>query len=138
MAVFGFPDLKIEMDTTSGGSLGDISGYVTEISGWSKEAIVQERTAAGDSDDKWDKVGITRKSEIVLTGPYDNTTDKLVDITKVASDLGETRTLQLTFDGATAADVETVECIIMKVERNAQRDQLHNYSVTLRPTGAVS
>ena len=82
MAVFGFPDLKIELDISSGGALGDISAYVTEISGWSKEAILQEITAAGDSDDKWSKVGITRKSEIVLTGPYDNTTDKLVDISK--------------------------------------------------------
>ena len=138
MAVHGFPDLKIEVDTTSGGSLGDISAYVTEINGWTKEAILQEITAAGDADDKWSKVGITRKSEVVLTGPYDTTTDKLVDITKVASDLGETRTLKLTFDGGTAADVQTVECIIMKVERNPQRDQLHSYSVTLKPTGAVT
>ena len=138
MATFGFPDLKIEVDTTEGGSLGDWSSYVTEISGWSKEAILEELTGAGDSDDRWGKVGIIRKGEVVLTGPYDNTTDKLVHATKDASDLGETRTLQLTFDGATAADVETVECIIMKVERNPSRDALHAYSVTLRPTGAVS
>lgn len=138
MGLFGFPDLKIELDDNTGGTLQDISAYVTEISGWSKEQIIQEITAAGDSDDRWANVGITRKGEIVLTGPYDDTANKLVDITKVASDLGQTRTLQLTFDGATAADVETVEAIIMKVERNPSRDALHNYSVTLRPTGAVT
>jgi hypothetical protein len=138
MAVFGFPKLKIELDTASGGSLGDMSAYVTEISGWSKEAVLEEITSAADSNDRWATVGITRKSEITLTGPYDDTSAKLVHSTKDASDLGETRTLQLTFDVGTAADVETVEAIIMKVERNPSRDALHTYTVTLRPTGAVS
>lgn len=138
MALFGFPDLKIELDTTEGGSLGDLSSYVTEISGWTKEALVEEITASGDAVDRWAKVGIVKKGEITLTGPYDNTTDKLVHATKDASDLGETRTLQLTFDGATAADVETVEAIIMRIERNPSRDALHAYSVVLRPTGAVT
>ena len=138
MAVFGFPDLKIELDVGTGGALGDISAYVTEIGGYSKEAVLQELTAAGDDDDRWGAVGITRKSEIVLTGPYDNTANKLVAITKAAAALGGLRTLQLTFDGDTGADVETVECLIMKVERNPARDTLHNYVVTLRPTGAVS
>lgn len=138
MAVFGFPKLKIELDVSSGGSLGDMSAYVTEISGWSKEAVLEEITSAADANDRWAAVGITRKSEITLTGPYDDTSAKLVHSTKDASDLGETRTLQLTFDVGTAADVETVEAIIMKVERNPSRDALHAYSVTLRPTGAVS
>ena len=138
MALFGFPDLKIELDDDSGGTLKDISAYVTEISGYSKEAIVEEITAAGDSDDRWGWTNLVKKGEVVLTGPYDNTVDKLVDITKVASDLGQTRTLQLSFDAAVGADVETVEAIIMKVERNPSRDSLHAYSVTLRPTGAVS
>ena len=74
MATFGFPDLKIELDTTEGGSLGDMSAYVTEISGWSKESLTEEITAAGDSADRWAKVGTVKKGEIVLTGPYDNTT----------------------------------------------------------------
>ena len=138
MALFGFPDLKIELDISTGGALGDMSAYITEISGWSKEAILQEITAAGDSDDRWAWTNLIKKGEIVLTGPYDNTADKLVVSTREAADLGAARTLQLTFDGATAADVETVETIIMKVERNSARDEFHKYSVTLRPTGAWS
>lgn len=138
MATFGYPELKIELDISTGGSLGNMSAYVTEISGWSKEALVEEITAAGDAVDRWASVGIVKKGEIVLTGPYDNTADKLVVSTRDAGDMGELRTLQLTFDGSTAADVETVECIIMKVERNPARDALHAYSVTLRPTGAIS
>tara|TARA_Y100000310_G_C20414883_1_gene683820 strand:+ start:412 stop:828 length:417 start_codon:yes stop_codon:yes gene_type:complete len=138
MALFGYPDLKIRLDISTGGALGDMSAYITEISGYSKEAILQEITAAGDSDDRWAWTNLIKKGEIVLTGPYDNTADKLVVSTREAADLGAQRTLELTFDGATAADVETVECLISKVERIPSRDALHNYSVTLRPTGAIT
>ena len=138
MALFGYPDLKLELDVSTRGALGDMSNYVTEISGYSKEAILEEITGAGDADDRWAWTNLIKKGEIVLTGPYDNTADKLVVSTRDAADLGAQRTLQLTFDGATAADVETVECLIQKVERNPARDALHSYSVTLRPTGAVT
>tara|TARA_Y100000310_G_scaffold333905_2_gene412443 strand:+ start:14872 stop:15288 length:417 start_codon:yes stop_codon:yes gene_type:complete len=138
MALFGFPDLKIQLDESTGGSLGDMSAYITEISGYSKEAILEEITAAGDSDDRWAWTNLIKKGEIVLTGPYDNTANKLVVSTRDAGDLGAQRTLEITFDGATAADVETVEVLISKVERNPSRDALHAYSVTLRPTGAIT
>jgi hypothetical protein len=138
MARFGFPDLKIELDVAVGGLLGDISAFVTEINGYSVEAVLEEVTAANDKDDAWAKVGITRKGEIVLTGPYDDTASKLVAITKATSALGEQRTLKLTFDGATVLDVKNVETLIQKVERNPKRDALHAYSVTLRPTGAIT
>jgi hypothetical protein len=138
MARFGFPDLKIELDINSGGALGDISAYVTEISDRSIEAILEEITAAGDTVDNWAAVGITKKGEITLTGPYDNTADKLVLITNQAGDVGETRTLKLTYDGATAADVLIVEAIIKSTSHNASRDALHAYSVVLQPTGAIT
>lgn len=138
MATFGFPDLIVELDVSSGGALGDISLFVTEISDRSIEAILEEITAAGDTVDRWAAVGITKKSEITLTGPYDNTADKLVLITNQAGDVGETRTLQLTYDGATAADVLKVETIIKSTSHNASRDALHAYSVVLQPTGAIT
>ena len=138
MAEFGFPDLKIELDVSTGGALGDMSNYVTEISGFSVEAILEETTGAGVAADTWAWTNLVKKGEVVLTGPYENTADKLVVSTRDAGDLGALRTLKLTLDGATAADVLIVECLIMKVERNPQRDSLHNYSVTLRPTGAIT
>ena len=138
MARFGFPDLIIEMDVSSGGALGNITAFVTEISDRSIEAILEEITAAGDTVDKWAAVGITKKGEITLTGPYDNTSDKLVLITNQAGDVGETRTLKLTYDGATAADVLIVETIIKSTAHNASRDALHAYSVVLQPTGAIT
>ena len=138
MARFGFPDLKIEMDVSSGGSLGDLTLFVTEISERSIEAILEEITSAGDTVDRWAAVGITKKGEITLTGPYDNTADKLVLITNQAGDVGETRTLQLTYDVGVAADVLIVECIIKSTSHNASRDALHAYSVVLQPTGAIT
>ena len=138
MVRFGFPDLKIELDDNTGGSLQDISAYVTEISDRSIEAILEEITAAGDSVDNWSAVGITKKGEITLTGPYDNTASKLVLITNQAGDVGQTRTLKLTYDGATAADVLIVEAIIKSTAHNASRDALHAYSAVLQPTGAIT
>ena len=138
MVRFGFPDLKIELDDNAGGTLKDISSVVTEISDRSIEAILEEVTAAGDTVDVWAAVGITKKGEITLTGPYDNTADKLVLITNQAGDVGQTRTLKLTYDGATAADVLIVEAIIKSTGHNASRDALHAYSVVFQPTGAIS
>ncbi len=135
MALFGYPDLKIELDDT-GSTAKDISSVVTSINGYTKEAIIEEITGAGDAVDIWAAIGLVKKSEIVLAGPYDDTTDKMVNITKGA--LGDTRTLKLTFDGVTAADVEIVECIIKQISRNPARDALTQYEVTLQPTGAIT
>lgn len=136
MALRSFPDLKIELDASEGGALTDISAYVTEIGDWDLESLVEELTAAGDAVDRWAAIGFTQKSEITLAGPYDDQASSLVAI--CLGGQGETRTLQLTFDGATASDVETVECIISKVKRSMSKGQFHNFEVTLRPTGAIS
>lgn len=131
-----FKDLKIELDT-SGAVLTDISQYVTGINGWSKERLLEEVTGAGETTDRWKPLGFLQKGEIELTGPYDDAAGGLVALTKDWSDDAE-RTLQLTFDGATAADVESMEVLLQQVQRNPARGQLHEYVVTLRPTGAVT
>lgn len=135
-ALFGFPSLKVELDVSEGGALGDQSAYVQSINGWTVEAILEEITAASDTADRWAAVGITKKSPVVIESMYDNTASKMVAITK--ANIGETRTLQLTFDGATAADVIAVETIIQKIERLPARNQFTRYRVTLQPTGAIS
>lgn len=136
MALFGWPQLKVELDVTVGGALGDISAYVTELGSWTKEALVEELTAVGDSTDRWAAVGFTQKAPIELTGPYDDTAAKLVAICR--ANLGNTLTLQLTFDLGTAQDVETVECIVQKIERTPARKAFTQFKVTLQPTGAIS
>lgn len=137
MPQYSYPELKIELDTTTGGALVDISKYVTSINGWSKERLAEELTGAGESTDRWGDVGFTMKGEVVLTGPYDDTAAGLVVVTRAWND-GLERTLQLTFDVGVAADVETVECLLIKVERNPKRGGMTEWVATLRPTGAVT
>ena len=136
MGKFAYPDLKIELDK-AGDTLQDISAYVTEINGWTKERIIEEITGAGDAVDRHADIGFLQKSEVVLTGPYDDTVDKLLDIVKAWND-GTERTLQLTFDEGTDADVETVECLLKSVARNPTRGGFTQVVVTLQPTGAIS
>lgn len=136
MALMGWPQLKIELDESVGGSLGDISAYVTSINGYSLEYLVEELTAAGDSTDRWAAIGFTQKADVVLKGPYDNTSNKLVDIARRCG--GGQLTLQLTFDLGTAADVEAVEVLVQKVVRIPKPKGLTDVEVTLKPTGAIS
>jgi len=135
MGIFGYPDLKIELDD-SGSTARDISAYVTSMSGWEQEDQVEETTGADAAVDAHASVGLVKKSEVTLAGPYDDTANGLVAITKGAQ--GNTRTFKLTWDGATAADVQTVEAIIKKVSRNPARDALTQYEVILQPTGAIT
>ncbi len=136
MANFAFPDLKIELDD-SGGTPQDISAFVTTINGWSKERIVEETTGAGDTTDKWKGIGFEQKGELELAGPYDDTALGMLAITKGWNDDSE-RTIKLTFDDPTAADVEIVECLLKRTQRNPVRGVFHQWIVTLQPTGAIT
>lgn len=136
MAKFSFKDLIIKLDNATP-TLTDISQYVTEIPGWDPDRLVEEITGAGNTGDRHADIGFLQKNEVVLTGPYDDTTDGLLDILKGWSD-GSEWTLQLTFDGATAADVINVECLMMKFGRNTTRGGFTQVVVTLKPTGAIT
>jgi len=133
MARASFKDLTISLDKATVAK--DISAYVTAINGWSVERILEEITAAGDSDDKWAAVGILKKSEVVLSGPYDTTTDGLFDIASKWTDDSE-QTLTLLF--LAAGYSQSVECLLSKLEIKPSRGAFHAVEVTLRPTGAIS
>ena len=136
MAKFSFKDLIIKLDNATP-TLTDISQYVTEIPGWTPDRIVEEITGAGDTGDRHSDIGFLQKNEVQLTGPYDNITDGLLDILKAWTD-GSERTLQLTFDGATAADVINVEVLLMGFQRNPVSRQFTQVVATLKPTGAIT
>ncbi len=137
MALHGFPNLKIEIDASVGGALTDISAYVTEINGYTVEQVLEEITSAGDATDRWAAVGFEQKSEIVISGPYDEQANSLVNLTMDGE--GELRSFQLTFDDdGGPLDTRAVECLIRMTERAPSRGAFHNYTVTLRPTGAVT
>lgn len=139
MALQGFPALKIEIDASVGGALTDISPYVTEINGYTVEQLLAELTSAGDASDRWGRVGFYQKSEIVLTGPYDDQANSLVALTLDAEqdDTGE-RSLKLTFDDPGTGDVIQVEVLIKSTGRNPSRGALHQYTATLQPTGLIT
>lgn len=137
MPQFSYPELKIELDQSDGGALTDVSKYVTEINGWTKERLLEELTGAGEATDRWGDVAFLQKSEVVLTGPYDDTALSLVAITRGWS-TGAERSLRLTFDVGVAADVQNVECLLSKVERKPSRGKMTQWVVTLRPTGAIT
>ena len=136
MTLRGYPALKIEIDASVGGALTDISAYVTEINGFTVEQVLEEISAAGDATDRWAAVGFEQKSEIVLSGPYDDQSNSLVALTLDGE--GELRSLKLTFDMATASDTREVECLIRTTERAPSRGAFTKYTLTLRPTGAIT
>ena len=135
MPLEAFPDLKIEIDASVGGALTDISAYVTAINGYTVEKILEELTSAGDDTDRWASTGIEQKSEITISGPYDDQANSLVAVTLDGE--GGLRTLKLTFDDA-AADTRQVECLIKSTNRAPSRGAFHQYEIVLRPTGAVT
>ena len=135
MTFAAFSNLKIELDNNAD-ALKDISAFVTEINGYTVEQILEEISSAGDSTDRWGVVGFEQKSEITLSGPYDDAADSLVAIT-LDGEGGSTRTLKLTFDGG-ASDTRQVECFIKSTERAPSRGAFTKYTIVLRPTGAVT
>ncbi len=136
MGVFGWPDLIVELDDGIP-TLRDISAFVTGLGGYSKERITEETTGAGETTDVHKGIGFEQKGEVELSGPYDDTALGLVAITKGWND-DSGRTLKLTFDGATGADIDTVEVLLKRTQRNPTRGALHQYVVTLQPTGAIT
>lgn len=132
MTKAAFKDLVIKLDKAT--VQKTITSYVTSINGWSLERLLEEVTSAGDTVDKWAAVGLAQKSEVVLTGPYDDTADGLYDIVSNWTDDSE-QTLELTL---VSGDVITVECLLSKYEVNPSRGAFHALVVTLRPTGAVT
>lgn len=132
MARYSFADLKVEFDN-AGGTLVDMSAYITTINGIEKEALVEEITSAGDNDQRSAAVGVAKVGDITIAGPFDDTAT--TGPHAIFNAIGSTRTLQQTFGGSI---VQVVETIIMKYSIKTTRNALTQFEVVLRPTGAVS
>lgn len=133
-ARFGYPDLKIEFDEV-GGSPTDMSTFVTSVGGQSKEAVLEEITAAGDTDERWAAVGLNRHGEITLGGPYDDTAVTGPEVIFNAPGNTTTRTLKFTYGGTKTFEIE---CIIKSFAVGMVLGELDTYEVVLRPTGAAT
>lgn len=132
MAVYGFHNLKIEVDN-SGGSPVDLSQYITSIGTIDKEAVSEESHTAGDSWVEHLFVGLSRMADVTLGGFYDDTASTGPDA--VLNAIGATRTLTVTY-GSTKTT--SVEALIANYRRSPARGELTKFEAVLRPTGAVT
>jgi hypothetical protein len=138
MAKYGPASLRVEYDN-SAGTLVDISQHVLEINDVSVENLVEMTRSFGDSWDESLPIGVGKMSDVTISGVYDDTAATAPDAlfaNRVPELPGaNTRTLKLTWGGTKTTSVETV---LMKYDRTADRTALTKWSATLRPTGAVT
>ncbi len=129
MSQYGFPDLVVEID--DGGTLKDISPYVTAINGIDTEQIVEEITAASDSYPRWAEVGLTQMSDITVSGPYDDVANG-PDLLKVGT--GE-KSFKVTVGGTNSLSVEVIR---KSFKWTFARGELTGYEAVLQPTGTIT
>lgn len=129
MTRYGYPDLKIEID--DGGTLQDISQYVTSINGVDVDQLLEELTAAGDSYPRWGEVGLTQLKEITLAGPYDDDANG-PDLLKIGT--GE-KSFKVTVGSTNAL---TVEVLRKSFKWTMTRGEITGYEAVLQPTGTIT
>ena len=135
MARYGYGALKIEFDNASD-ALQDMSQYIMDTPpSFEREALIEEITAAGDSDEAHAAVGVSKVAPITMGGAYDDTVTTGPDVIFNAIGNTTTRTLKVTW-GSTKTS--SVECIITNYVRTPGRGELTKFTVTLQPTGAVT
>ncbi len=133
MTRYGFPALKVEFDNSSD-ALQDMSQYIMDTPpSWDREALIEEITAAGDSDEAHAKVGLNKVAPITMGGAFDDQATTGPDA--IFNAIGDTRSLKVTWGGTKTSEVET---IITNYVRSAARGELTKFVVTLQPTGAVT
>ena len=132
--------VKIEIDSTAGGSLADISQYVTHINGISVEQLMEQTDSFGDSWEESLPVGKGKVAPIVLGGLFDDTAstgpDAIFKITTPDTPATASRTFKITF--ITSGKNVSVETFRQKYDRSADRSGITKYEATLMPTGATT
>lgn len=137
MAKYGSNSLVVEFDN-SGGTLQNMTQYVTSINGIDIEAVLEESHTFGDQWFESLATGLRKVNDVVIGGFYDDTASTgpdvifgaVADLPSVAS-----RTLKLTWGSTKTTSVET---LILKYTRKPVKNELTKFEVTLRPTGAVT
>ena len=125
MTLYGAPNVGFVL---LGGR--DIRGDLTEIKD-SQEAVVDETTALGDSDDTWAKV-VVSKYEGSLRGIYSDSG------VLTAFESGSVQELMYALEGNTIGNEFTgIDAIRAVVTRNAVRDMLHRIEATFKATTAM-
>lgn len=132
MAKYNSADHTIEFDN-AGGSLVDMSAYITDADPMEKEIETEETTPFGVADETHASDGVSRVKDITLKGFYDDTAT--TGPHEIFNAIGSTRTLKYTWGGAKTTSVET---IITSYKRLPKVKGLTGFEVKLLPTGAVT
>jgi hypothetical protein len=133
MATYGFDDLKIEVDATTGGDLADISAYILAINGITIERILEECTPAGAGWEVWFPTGLGKCEPIELSGAYDDTAATGPNV--ILNDPGATRSFAITYGGS---KITSGEAIIQKFTRGVKAKELTRFTCILQPTDTIS
>ncbi|HXH05852.1 MAG TPA: hypothetical protein VNI83_04605 [Vicinamibacterales bacterium] len=138
MAKYGSSSIVIEFDN-AGGTLVNVTQYVTTINGIDVEALMEEGTHPfGASWEEAIPSGVRRMNEITLGGLYDDTATTGPDAifnAVASSPTVATRTLRITWGGTKTT---SVECYIKNYRRTPTRNEVTKFEVVLRPVGAVT
>lgn len=139
MSKYNSSNLIIEFDNAAL-ALQVITPYVLRCGSLKKKGLFEESTAYGKSVVERLYAGMKDTEPIVLGGFYDDAAspapDALFDdIGNVATTGGGTRTLKITWGGTKTS---SVEMFIQDYEKLPDVGKLHQYNVTLLPSGAVT
>ena len=137
MAKYSSASAKVEFDLV-GGTLQDMSAYVTDINGVDIESLTEESTPFTQAWQAHLPVGIFKVADIVIGGFYDDTATTGPDVVFNALSNGPgatSRTLKVTYGASKSTSVETW---IVKMSRKLVRNGLTRFEVTLRPTGQTT
>lgn len=138
MPKYGANSIVIKIDSTEGGTLADISQYITSINGVEVEAILKESHSFGKAWFEHLATGMRKMNPVVLGGFYDDTATTgpnaiFVNVQDSPADVS--RTLEITWGGTKTT---TVEVWIQKYSRQATRNELTQFEAILIPTAAVT
>lgn len=141
MAKFGSQGIKVEFDN-SGGTLQNMSTYITSLNGFKINAETVDTTYLGSTWMSKAYAGVKSLDDVTIEGFYDDTATTgpdaiFSDVGNVAT-AGITRSLKITWDMPTAAKTTTVETIIKSYERAPVKGELTKYTVILECTDAVT
>lgn len=131
MADYGSADVVVKVDNTSD-TLVDISTHVLTIGNIEKEALMEEVTALGASWFAHLATGVFSMAEIPLAGVYDDGATAPDALLGGNDDLGDARTLEVTFGGSKKITVET---IVKSFKRIIAKGEKTKYECILQPTG---
>lgn len=131
MADYGSADVTVQLDNPTD-TLVDISAHVLTIGNIDKEALMEEVTAMGAAWFKHLSTGVFSMPELSLGGVYDDAANAPDDLAGGNDDLGDTRTLEVTFGSTKTITVET---IIKNFRRIITKGEKTKYELVLQPTG---